>query len=58
MLEHGAKATPPRLLEIAQQRFKEAQKHLVVRFSGDSESDVTLTVWDFAGQKVGYANRR
>ena len=50
-------ANPPKksilskLTKLAQQRFKEA-KLLIRMFSGDGKSDVTLTVWDFGGQKV------
>ena len=45
------------LLKIAQQRFKQVKESLVMRFSGDGNSDITLVVWDFGGQKVRRAHR-
>ena len=46
------------LLKIAQQRFKQVKESLVMRFSGDGKSDITLVVWDFGGQKVRRTQRR
>ena len=45
------------LLKIAQQRFKQVKESLVMRFSGDGNSDITLVVWDFGGQQVRRAHR-
>ena len=52
LLEHRKKSTLSRLLKVAQQRFQEAKSKLVMRFTGDGKSDITLVVWDFGGQKV------
>ena len=45
------------LLKIAQQRFKQVKESLVMRFSGDGKSDITIVVWDFGGQKVRHTCR-
>ena len=45
------------LMKIASRRFKEAKSNMVMRFSGDNQSDMTLVVWDFGGQKVQRRSR-
>ena len=52
----ATKSTPSKLLKIAQQRFKQYQRSIVIRFSGDGKSDITVVVWDFGGQKVNRTN--
>ena len=44
-----------KLIKLAQQRYKEAKSNIRL-FNGDGKSDVTLTVWDFGGQKVSSAH--
>ena len=51
------KSADLKLLKIAQQRFKEVKESIVMRFSGDGKSDITIVVWDFGGQKVRHMCR-
>ena len=51
--ESAPESTHSQLMQIASLRFKEAKASMVMRFSGDNQSDMTLVVWDFGGQKVG-----
>ena len=46
-----AESTQSRLMAIALQRFAEVKESMVMRFA-DGKSDITLVIWDFAGQAV------
>ena len=52
---HVATSVTSQLLTKAQQRFKEVQQKMVLRFS-DGNSEITLVVWDFGGQEVRSTN--
>ena len=54
-IDRAREVTQSKLMKVARQRFKKAKTSLVMRFSRDGKSGITLVVWDFGGQKVGCA---
>ena len=53
--EPSKESTLSKLIKHAHSLYDEDES-LIKMFNGDGKSDVTLTVWDFGGQKVRSAN--